>query len=246
MATMEALSVVTVIVMLNASIVDSWKPGHATFYADQSMGGGCGYDDLHSGYGIANGALSSALFNNGATCGACYKIVCDWRQDPQWCLPGTSIIITATNLCPANPALPSDNGGWCNLPLEHFDLSEQAFLQIAKYKSGIVPIQYKRVHCKKNGGIKFTINGFNYFELVLISNVGGRGDLIAVWIKGSGTGWQQMTRNWGANWMSNSYFNGQSLSFQLMSSSGKILTLYNVAPPNWQFGQTFVSSRQFR
>jgi len=90
------------------------------------------------------------------------------------------------------------------------------------------------------------MKGRDYFEQVLISNVGGAGEISLVWIKGSKmSNWESMSRNSGANWQSLSYLNGQSLSFRLQRSDGKTLTAYDVAPANWRFGQSFISKIQF-
>ena len=100
--------------------------------------------------------------------------------------------------------------------------------------------------CKRNGGIRFTIHGKNYFELVVISNVGGVGEISRVWIKASKINqWESMTRNWGANWQSLKYLNGQSLSFKVQLVNGETRTAYNVAPSNWRFGQSFRTNVQF-
>uniref|UniRef100_A0A5B7B355 Expansin n=1 Tax=Davidia involucrata TaxID=16924 RepID=A0A5B7B355_DAVIN len=221
-----------------------WKCAHATFYggADGSgtMGGACGYEDVkQKGYGLQTAAVSQGMFNNGQTCGACYEIKC--AKGAQWCHRGQpSIFVTATNVCPPNYNQPSDNGGWCNPPREHFDLAQPAFLQVAEYKAGIIPIQYRRVPCKKVGGIRFTITGNPYSTLVSVWNVGGAGDVVGMQVKGDHKlKWTTMKRNWGQKWETNAMLVGESLCFRVRASDGRSSTSWHITPKNWQFGQTF-------
>ncbi|KAI5435429.1 hypothetical protein KIW84_022021 [Lathyrus oleraceus] len=116
---------------------------------------------MHSqGYGTNAAALSTTLFNNGLSYGSCYEINC--AGDHKWCLPG-SIVVTATNFCPPNNALPN--------------------------------------------------------------NAGER--------EGQKTGWISMSRNWGQNWQSNIYVNGQSLPFKVTTSEGRTVVSNNVTPATW-------------
>ncbi|TVU48341.1 hypothetical protein EJB05_07975, partial [Eragrostis curvula] len=221
-----------------------WSKATATFYgggdASGTMGGACGYGNLYwSEYGTNTAALSSPLFDDGKACGQCYRIKCDGGAS-EWCLQGKSVTVTATNLCPSN-----SEGGWCDPPRKHFDMSQPAWLQIAVYKGGIVPVLYQRTPCVKQGGVRFTIAGANYFELVLITNVAGSGSVKSVWVKGSKTDRMVMSRNWGVNWHSLADLVGQALTFGVTSTGGQTLVFPDVVPAWWKFGQTFTSNQQF-
>ncbi|GJM90811.1 hypothetical protein PR202_ga07126 [Eleusine coracana subsp. coracana] len=232
-----------------------WLRAHATFYggadASGTMGkprGACGYGNLYAqGYGTRTAALSTALFANGASCGQCYKLVCDRKADRTWCKPGVSVTVAVTNFCPPNWDLPSDRGGWCNPPRPHFDMAQPAWEKIGIYRGGIIPVIYQRVPCVKRGGVRFTINGHDYFNLVLVTNVAGPGSIKSMDVRGSKSpnNWIPMARNWGANWHSLTYLNGQGLSFRVTVTDGQTITFNNLVPPNWRFGQSFASNLQF-
>ncbi|CAI0383074.1 unnamed protein product [Linum tenue] len=230
-----------------------WKSATATYVKQSdggsiSLGGACGYGDVFHWvtYGMYSAGLSAMLFNRGRTCGACFQIRC--VDHILWCRQGSpAVTLTATDFCPPNYALPSDYGGWCNFPKQHFELSEAAFAEIAEVDKAadIVPIQYRRVKCgSRGGGLRFTASGSRQFYQVLVTNVGGDGEVVGVKVKGSRTGWIPMARNWGQNWQCYVDLIGQPLSFEVTTSDGKTLTSYNVAPPSWLFGQTF-EGKQF-
>jgi hypothetical protein len=102
------------------------------------------------------------------------------------------------------------------------------------------------VACKRRGGVRFTLKGQSNFNMVMITNVGGSGDVKGVWIRGSRTGtWLPMHRNWGANWQSNADLRNQRLSFKITLVDDNTLVFLNVVNSNWRFGQTFSSHNQF-
>ena len=113
-------------------------------HAIDDAGGACGYGNLYStGYGTGTAALSSSLFKDGAACGECYQVMCD-QQNSQWCKPGVTVTVTATNLCPPDWSKANNNGGWCNPPRQHFDMAQPAWEKIGVYRGGYVPVMYQR------------------------------------------------------------------------------------------------------
>ncbi|KAL3685996.1 hypothetical protein R1sor_004018 [Riccia sorocarpa] len=227
-----------------------WHYAHATFYGDETaretMQGACGYGNLfRQGYGTATTALSTTLFNKGFACGSCFEIKCAGSSA---CNNGNpSTIVTATNLCPANWQRPTNNGGWCNPPRRHFDMSRPAFDKIAYWRAGIVPIAYRRVPCMKQGNMQFMIEGNPWWHIVFITNVGGPGDIGQVYIRGTNTrGWVQMTHNWGVGYHIFQSYMGQCISFMVISNSNfETVMAWDVAPSSWQLGQSF-SGGQFQ
>uniref|UniRef100_A0A7I4FH37 Expansin n=1 Tax=Physcomitrium patens TaxID=3218 RepID=A0A7I4FH37_PHYPA len=242
-----AVMVMAFLMVRDACSLSEWNEARATFYggsdAGGTTGGACGYGDLYStGYGTNTVATSSAIFDRGLACGACYQVKCAGSASE--CQPGTPAIqVTVTNFCPPNPSLPEGNGGWCNLPLHHFDMAMPAFQQIASYRVGIVPILYRRASCVRTGGIRFTMSGHKFMNLVLVTNVGGMGDVQTVFIQGSKTKLVAMIRNFGQIWQSSVNVSGQRLSFMVMTSDGESVVSRNVAPSDWAYGQTYEGSQ---
>ncbi|KAL8136361.1 hypothetical protein V2J09_002362 [Rumex salicifolius] len=231
----------------SSGLITEWQHARATYYAPadprDTVGGACGYGDLaKAGYGKATVGLSTTLFERGQICGACFELRC--VDDLRNCIPGTSIIVTATNFCAPNYGFSADAGGRCNPPNKHFVLPIEAFEKIALWKAANMAVQFRRINCRREGGIRFAIDGTNFFISVLISNVAGAGDIVDVKIKGSQTGWLPMGRNWGQNWIISANLKNQPLSFEVTSSNGESVISYNVAPKTWSFGQTF-EGKQF-
>ncbi|KAL0373145.1 UNVERIFIED_CONTAM: Expansin-A18 [Sesamum calycinum] len=154
--------------------------------------------------------------------------------------------VTATNLCPPNWSEDTNNGGWCNPPRSHFDMAKPAFMKIAQWNGGIVPVMFRRVPCMRQGGIRFSFQGNGYWLLVYAMNVAGGGDIASMWVKGSKTGWISMSHNWGASYQAFATLGGQALSFKLTSyTSHETIIAYNVAPANWQVGMTYTANINF-
>lgn len=103
-------------------------------------GGACGYGNLYStGYGRSTSALSAPLFNGGKACGACYQVTCITSKSKYCYGGGKSITVTATNFCPQG-----SEGGWCNPPNKHFDLSYPMFAALARKEAGVIPVNFRR------------------------------------------------------------------------------------------------------
>lgn len=225
---------------------DEWVSGaHATFYGQpgdkpDSMGGACGYGAMtKQWYGSATTALSDAMFNRGATCGQCFELRCVDERNWPYCKPGhPTVTVTATNQCPGGGL------GWCDSPKHHFDMDLAAWETIGIYNGGIIPVEYKRVSCVREGGVRFTMDKQNeYFYLVLISNVGGAGSVTAMSYSTDNVKWKAMERNWGQNWQITEPLPDQRpLSFRVTTEDGEPRDFNNALPAGWASGRTYQAS----
>ncbi|CAL9077638.1 unnamed protein product [Musa acuminata var. zebrina] len=244
-----AMTVISVVVVMTFALMamavmtqGPWDTADATFYGDMSgnatMGGTCGYGNLFEhGYGLANTALSTVLFNDGEMCGACFELKC--VAGPDRCKEG-STIVTATSFCPPAPV------SLCNPPQKHFDLSMAMYMNIAKANnSGSIPVQFRRVPCVREGDIGFEFRGNPFWISVLVYNVAGSGDVANLSVRGSNTTWVPMTRSWGQRWQLSfrPEMVGQSLSFQVTTGDNNTVESVDVAPANWQFGQRYTGGQ---
>lgn len=108
------------------------------------------------------------------------------------------------------------------------------------------PWNINRVPCVRKGGIRLSFQGNGYWLLVYVMNVAGGGDIASMAVKGSKTGWINMSHNWGASYQAFATLGGQSLSFKLTAfSNHETIIAYNVAPANWQVGMTYTSNINF-
>ncbi|KQJ97590.1 hypothetical protein BRADI_3g32070v3 [Brachypodium distachyon] len=231
-----------------------WTPAHATFYGDETaaetMGGACGYGNLYAtGYGTDTAALSTTLFLDGYGCGTCYQMRCVGAPA---CYQGSPVItVTATNLCPPNWEQDSNAGGWCNPPRTHFDLAKPAFMKMAAWRAGIVPVMYRRVPCVRKGGLRFAFQGNPHWLLVYVMNVAGAGDVRDMWVKGCDggghvQGWVRMSHNWGAAFQAFGQLGGHALSFKLTSyTTGQTIIAADAAPRTWSVGLTYQARANF-
>ncbi|GJN32327.1 hypothetical protein PR202_gb20827 [Eleusine coracana subsp. coracana] len=215
-----------------------WTAGHATFYGGRDGsgtrdGGACGYKDA-DGFGVQTAAVSPKLFDGGAGCGACYEVKGANSTKAAGAKP---VVITANNQAP--PPVSGQEG-------EHFDLTMPVFLQIAEEKAGIVPISYRKVPCQREGGIRYTITGNKNYNMVMVTNVGGEGDVVALLVKGNKrVKWTPLRRSWGQIWITETDLTGESLTFRVMTGDHRKATSWHVAPRDWQFGKTYQATKNF-
>ena len=138
-----------------------WTKGRMTFYGKDGYSihdGACHYGGIPYPYYVA--ALSDwwPEYRNGAyehnKCGHCFEIQCDPRGRG-YCRGdrlNASIIVRVTDRCPCHHENPS-NKRWCCGDEPHFDVSHEAFGELASHVGGWVNLQWREIQCPEAVGL---------------------------------------------------------------------------------------------
>lgn len=236
------VSLAVLATQVHCGYYNSWVGGFtATYYGGQGDGGSCGYGmAAQSGFSVFTASASNVLYQNGALCGACIQVRC---VNSKLCKPGVSVPVTISNLCPA-----LSSGGWCDGAKASLSLAPAVWNTIAhRPEIGVVPVQVKRVLCKRRRGVVFNVTGNPYYIEVMIKNIAGSGDIRRADLSLNGGPWQQMMRNYGAVWaFSGQLLTRRSLSFRLFSRNDNAsLVVWNAVPANWKTARNYISKRNF-
>jgi len=218
--------------VIPAALAVTWQPGRSTFYQGIDNGN-CGYGTISSTafpY-LHIAAVDTPHWASSGSCGQCWLVQClaGWTTgDPTCCQGAQNVTIQITDQCPT-----TGNVQWCSGDVEHFDLSPQAFQAIANPSCGVIKTQIARVDCPVQGTISITQQPgtSGYWFAVIIDNVGGSGDLMAVEVMDSSTGafWQMTVLQSYNAWLIQSSAGFQlPVSIRVSTTDGQVLTFTNV------------------
>ncbi|PNH12716.1 Expansin-A24 [Tetrabaena socialis] len=140
-----------------------WRPGRATFFdvgPDMSTAN-CHYSWAPTGRNV--GAFSDQMEGFSSSCGKCFEVSCrnaDFQDGYGETLsrsnacydPSKSVVITIVDACPCRyPNNAYSNQRWCCGDMDHIDLSQEAFEQLADLNQGVVAIRFREVDCSATG-----------------------------------------------------------------------------------------------
>jgi hypothetical protein len=102
------------------------------------------------------------------------------------------------------------------------------------------------VPCARQGGIRYTITGNKNYNTVMVTNVGGAGDVVEMFVKGNKrVKWTPLKRSWGQTWVTETDLTGESLTFRGVAGDHRKATSWHVAPRDWQFGKAYQATKNF-
>ncbi|GJP43424.1 hypothetical protein CLOM_g2885 [Closterium sp. NIES-68] len=231
---------------INQGVFNKWDGGYIATISPSEGGlaqGACGYGTtVNTPIGYATSAVSSVLYEDGQTCGACVAIQCVKNKKCN----GKLTTVTVTNHCKGNRT----HGGLCMLPKKSIMLPPTVYDQIVTSRdAGDISVRAMRVPCPRKGGIQVKVlMGNDWFINLLPLNVAGPGTIskAEAQLIGSG-GFKPLTRNFGTTWSLNGIkVGGKALTLRLTSNfNGKVVVLKNVIPASWQVNQTYGGEDNF-
>ncbi|CAI5493206.1 unnamed protein product [Closterium sp. Naga37s-1] len=130
---------------------------------------------------------------------------------------------------------------------EFFLLSRARVLMSKDPSAGVVPVEIKRVRCRRVGGVAFNITGKEYYVTAMPLNVAGDGAMKRVDISIARGPWMTMRKSYGAVWdMPGLPVVGMSLSFRLWPVSGTLpLEAWDAVPANWVSNKIYRTAVNF-
>ncbi|MED6197876.1 hypothetical protein PIB30_060946 [Stylosanthes scabra] len=130
MATKMSALIIMGLAIFSLVSVSSAISGTATYYTTYTPSACYGYTDE----GTLIAAAPAGIYNNGAACGRMYRITCTSGTNAGVAHPctGASVTVKVVDLCPG-----CGDG--------QFDLSQEAFSQIADINEGRINIDYTQV-----------------------------------------------------------------------------------------------------
>lgn len=160
LALMSALSAQNVMAStpdsLDGGAQSPWTRGRSTFYGNGDgysiNSGACHYGGIPAPYYVA--ALSDWWANSEDKCGSCFEVKCD-PNGRSYCRGdrmNATVILKVTDRCPCHHPNPS-NQKWCCGDMPHFDMSYQAFGEIADHTGGWVYLQWREIDCPADVGL---------------------------------------------------------------------------------------------
>ncbi|PSR83520.1 RlpA-like double-psi beta-barrel-protein domain-containing protein-containing protein [Coniella lustricola] len=193
----------------SVSKASSGSSGEATFYGGNLSGGTCSFTTLstipNSLYGTA---FSGAMWDDAAECGACVEVT-----GPN----GKTITAMIVDECPE-----CEEG--------HFDLFENAFLELGTASEGIIDITYTMVSCGITSPIVLANKSGTsaYWFSMQVVNANEAVDSLEVSTDGGST-WQSTTRSSYNFFENSSGFGTATVDVRVTSTSGDVITVSGVS-----------------
>ncbi|GFR43187.1 hypothetical protein Agub_g4179 [Astrephomene gubernaculifera] len=148
---------------LRASSADGgWTTARATWFDVGDMSkANCHFSWAPTGRNV--GAWPDQQSGFSSSCGKCYEVKCrnanivdgygQSLQRTNACYDeNKSVIITIVDACPCKyPNNAYSNQRWCCGDMNHVDISQEAFQQLANLDIGVIGLSYREVDCSKAG-----------------------------------------------------------------------------------------------